>query len=808
MKSYTLSPLGLVRFLPLAALFLALPASVLSQAITVSNLWSISTSAGRPYVTNATASSYTERGVAYSVLRNHAYIVSRAVAPVKIAILDGDTGAEVGFLNVAGISGGTFILSTIGVADDGAIYAANLTTGSATSPYKIYRWADESSAPTVAFSGNPSAGANNNRYGESFDVRGSGVNTEILASANGAAIAALFQTANGTTFTSTRIDVPGIGAGDLTKGISFGPTNTFYGKNNANVSVRFCLYTIIAGAGTGVVLASHTVASGIAPIDVDPVNAILAGVESANATSPHNLRVYDISGAVPAQIFITAFPAPAVNNGNIVGEVQIAGDRIFAIDAQNGVVMAKLYFATNPVPPTITQQPASQTVVYSGYTTLTVGAAGTKPLSYQWYFNSTNAIPNATNSTLNLTNLYQTNAGAYSVTVTNIAGTTNSAPANITLSPAVLSSGMAICWRIPAGTPEYPYVTTDSTQRGLAYNAVYNHVLLVSRTPNNAIHVFDAVTGAHLHTLDLTGVSGGTFPINMIACSADGQVFVGNLTTNPSDVNNGPYKLYSWADSLAGTLPQVAWSGDPDGGATTNRWGDNLDVHGSGSGVEALIGARNTKRLAILNNFGASPSITLVDVPDAENGNFGMSAIWGDADTCWGKSSGTAIRHVAFDRNAHLGTVLRTITNYPTMGAIAVDVANQLLAGVTLETPDTLRLVHLEQPLSTSLELDTEFFPTDNANANGTGEVRFGADSFGFSKLFALDSNNGIIALNIGGRLNQSRTGNMLTLTWQGERTLQASGEVFQGFTNVVGAASGYTIDVTAAGRIFFRLKD
>ena len=121
-----------------------------AQTVTISNLFSISTTNGRPYLTNAAANSYSERGVAYNPLNNHAYIVSRASGVLRVAILDGDTGAEIGFLNVTGITGGTFALSTISVAADGAIYAANLTTGSATSPYKIYRWADESSAPTVA----------------------------------------------------------------------------------------------------------------------------------------------------------------------------------------------------------------------------------------------------------------------------------------------------------------------------------------------------------------------------------------------------------------------------------------------------------------------------------------------------------------------------------------------------------------------------------------------------------------------------------------------------------------------------------
>jgi len=526
-------------------------------------------------------------------------------------------------------------------------------------------------------------------------------------------------------------------------------------------------------------------------------------VETANATSPHNLLVYDFSSSPPALLFSTAFPPPAANNGNVVGQVQIAGDRIFAIDTQNGVVMAKINIDTNPVPPTIALHPGNQTVVLGGYTTLSAAATGTKPLSYQWFFNGANAITDATNPSVRLTYVTFADAGAYSVRVTNIAGETNSNAANVTIAPTTLSLVLTQCWALPAGTTNYPYLTTEDNQRnhrGLAYNATYNHVLVVSRSPTTNILVFDATTGAYLHSLDFTGISGGTFPINMIACAEDGQVVVANLT---SDGSTDPFKVYVFPDSLGGNAALLGWSGNPGGAGDTNRWGDNLDVRGSGLGLEVLVGSRFGRRIAILNGlFLALPPI-VIDVPDAEPRNFGLSIAWGEGDTCWGKSSGTAIRHVALDINAHLGTVLRTITNYPMMSVIAVDNVNQLLAGISLETPDTLRLLNISPALSTPLELDTEFFLSDNINMNGTGQIDFGS-----GKLFALDSNNGIIALSVWPRLRHSVSGSMLTLTWDGTHTLQATHELGVPFTNVVGAVSGHTVDTATAGNLFYRLKD
>src|SRR5438477_11178989 len=73
-----------------------------------------------------------ERGLAYG--NGHVYLVSRA-GGTNVRILDSASGADLGALNVTGVSGGTFAVNNAGVADDGAIYVANLTIQSTTSPF-------------------------------------------------------------------------------------------------------------------------------------------------------------------------------------------------------------------------------------------------------------------------------------------------------------------------------------------------------------------------------------------------------------------------------------------------------------------------------------------------------------------------------------------------------------------------------------------------------------------------------------------------------------------------------------------------
>jgi hypothetical protein len=85
-----------------------------------------------------------------------------------------------------------------------------------------------------------------------------------------------------------------------------------------------------------------------------------------------------------------------------------------------------------PTPPTITTQPTNQTVVVGGTATFTVQAAGTPPLSYQWNFDGANIV-GATNMTLTLTNVQASQAGNYTLLVTNLYGSILSSNAVLTV---------------------------------------------------------------------------------------------------------------------------------------------------------------------------------------------------------------------------------------------------------------------------------------------------------------------------------------------------------------------------------------
>jgi glucose/arabinose dehydrogenase len=91
-----------------------------------------------------------------------------------------------------------------------------------------------------------------------------------------------------------------------------------------------------------------------------------------------------------------------------------------------------LYPHCPPQPPSINVPPLSQTVLVGAATTFAVSATGDLPLHYQWRKNSAN-LTGVTNASLLLTNVQFSDAGNYTVIVSNSVGLTSSPPAVLTV---------------------------------------------------------------------------------------------------------------------------------------------------------------------------------------------------------------------------------------------------------------------------------------------------------------------------------------------------------------------------------------
>lgn len=278
-----------------------------------------------------------QRGMAYNAASNQLYLVDRQ-GGTFVRVLDGNTGALVTSLDMTGVTGGAFTGNMIGVSGDGAVYMGNLSTA-ANSNFKVYRWANNAAAPTVAFD-NLTALA---RTGDSFSVIGSGASTRIVSSGSGHAGVALLGTNDGTTFTLTSANtIAGVPSGAFRLGLDFIDPNTVIGKQTGTG-----IYTASLGTSTGTT--ATLTSPGEAPLAYDATNRLLATTDINNSL----VRLYNVSDLsnptlISALNNTSAFSA----NGNGTGDLafgSFGGElRLYAMNTNNGIQAFRLISVPEP----------------------------------------------------------------------------------------------------------------------------------------------------------------------------------------------------------------------------------------------------------------------------------------------------------------------------------------------------------------------------------------------------------------------------------------------------------------------------
>ncbi|MDB6024159.1 MAG: Protein of unknown function precursor containing a C-terminal secretion signal [Verrucomicrobiales bacterium] len=324
----------------------------------------------------------------------------------------------------------------------------------------------------------------------------------------------------------------------------------------------------------------------------------------------------------------------------------------------------------------------------------------------------------------------------------------------------VQSPGGALTW-----------LDVNNFQRGMAYNPKTDHLLIVDRNLNQ-IHIVDSQNGNDLGQLvdrGFAAVGTSGFAINMIGVDDDGAIYVGNLSNSTSTPR---FVLYRWESESSTNIPVFGGTFDFDNQTPTisgadpglgnvQRWGDTLDVRGSGTNVQVLLGSRgNIGALlrptdAALTNF--TSCVISVDVANA--GSLGYTVKLVSSNSFWATAgltgqltpTGSPLR--LFSLNAPAGatngtaTTLHTYTAPPItagMSVVTVDPTQNLMAGLSIATPDTLNLFSIEDVQNNPVLFDSETIATDNANLQWAGNVQFVSN-----KVYVLDANNGISAFTI-----------------------------------------------------------
>jgi hypothetical protein len=166
-------------------------------------------------------------------------------------------------------------------------------------------------------------------------------------------------------------------------------------------------------------------------------------------------------------------------------------------------------------PPFITTQP--QSVVVNAYDTasFSVIASGTPPLSYQWSLNGTN-ISGATSSSLTISNVSQSDLGAYAVIVTNEFGSATSSNAMLSMYPFIATpfTGAITYWGQSATLSMQAWGTGP-----LSYQWFDNSVAILNATNQTLSLTNIQFTNAGLYSVVVTSPLGA-------ATNAPAQVVV------------------------------------------------------------------------------------------------------------------------------------------------------------------------------------------------------------------------------------------------------------------------------------------
>lgn len=579
--------------------------------------------------------------------------------------------------------------------------------------------------------------------------------------------------------------------------------------------------SVPAGAGEETDFDGIYVTTNNPSVTTQPTNQLVAAGSTATfnvvATAPAGFPItgyqwYYATNLSTSVIYSTNY-APisgATSDTLTINNVSTANQGQYFVVVKNGdsSIGSASASLTITIPSILVQPATNQTVLQGGNFNASATAGGATPLSYQWFFNGTTPVPGATTNKLTITGVQPADAGNYTLRVTNSFGAVTSAIAALTIVTNEHPTAMSLLWSKLPGS--YTWLNTDGSQRALAYNALSNHVLVVSRTGSSLVHVLDANDGSEIRTLDpgVGTIGGGTFDINMVGVADDGAVYVGNLTLDGIATH---FKLYRYENDDSAAIPSVAYDDDP-GAGVSDRWGDTIAVRGAGAATQVLIASRgngapgNGTNLCMLTTTdGTTFTGNVLHVNTTNTSEFGIGLAFGTGDTFWAKSNDGTTRglyHMTFDIGANSATVLTNYTNFSAAVAnVAANQAGNLLAGIAIETPNDLRLYDISTLANDPLLLDWEFFTPNNA-----GQAT-GAAAFGNNRLYALNSNNGLLAAQIGWpQIQGNLLGTDLVMQWIGTYKLQSATDVAGPYTDIVGATSPYTNSVLS-GQKFFRLK-
>ena len=396
-----------------------------------------------------------------------------------------------------------------------------------------------------------------------------------------------------------------------------GATSSTYTTPGASLGDSGAGYSVVVSNAAGTVTsnsAALTVAlATVAPaINTQPANRTVTAGETATfwvtatGTGPFNYQWKkngtDISGATSS-----SYTTPATSSADSGAQYSVV------VSNSAGTVASSSATLTVTVPPAISTQPASQTVMAGQTASFSVAATGTAPLTYQWRKNGSN-ISGATSSTYTTpATVSADNNAVFTVVVSNSAGTvaSNSATLTVIAPPAIstqpaartVTAGQTATFSVAAtgtGTLAYQWRKNGTNISG-ATSSTYTTPATVS-ADNNAVFTVvvsnsaGTVTSSNA-TLTVTSVVASTPKLphsgitssqcyqagsnTLVSCSSSGaQALNSRQDGNRTSINARSYSLvpnasggtYAITECVKDNITGLVWEGKT---ASGTRAGSN-----------------------------------------------------------------------------------------------------------------------------------------------------------------------------------------------------------------------------------------
>ncbi|MGH8021960.1 MAG: LamG-like jellyroll fold domain-containing protein [Limisphaerales bacterium] len=192
------------------------------------------------------------------------------------------------------------------------------------------------------------------------------------------------------------------------------------------------VYEAVAAAAGPAVIITNTMPQSLA-LGLSTTSMVGADTQQATATG-NFIQVANVNVTSAATNWTSSNPSVLTVSSNGLITAQSGGSATVSATV-NGITATSATVTVANTSPTFSQKPTGLTLAVNDTATFSASALG-GGLNYQWDFNG-NPIPGATSATLSVSNLSLTNAGTYTVVVSNNLGSTN-ADAVLTVDQAIL----------------------------------------------------------------------------------------------------------------------------------------------------------------------------------------------------------------------------------------------------------------------------------------------------------------------------------------------------------------------------------